>query len=178
MVVQIPWREMARGLFIPTLSASTTFWTSIVAILGTTISPYLFFWQASQEVEDVEASTEREPLKYAPRQAENRAAAHSAGHLYRHGFFKSRRHCDYRDHRGHIASPGSPIFKLLVKRLKPSDRSLDALLSAFSRWVFWERVFWRSPCSLARQLMLSAKPENCRLALRGCRFKPRRFMRP
>src|ERR1700730_7912356 len=33
----------------------TTFWTSVVAILGTTISPYLFFWQASQEVEDVEA---------------------------------------------------------------------------------------------------------------------------
>jgi Mn2+/Fe2+ NRAMP family transporter len=71
MVVHIPWREMARGLFIPTLSASTTFWTSVVAILGTTISPYLFFWQASQEVEDVEASPEREPLKYAPRQAEN-----------------------------------------------------------------------------------------------------------
>ena len=35
MVVDIPWREMARGLFIPTLSASTTFWTSVVAILGT-----------------------------------------------------------------------------------------------------------------------------------------------
>jgi NRAMP (natural resistance-associated macrophage protein)-like metal ion transporter len=71
MVVHIPWEEMARGLFIPTVSANTTFWTSVVAILGTTISPYLFFWQASQEVEDVEASPEREPLKYAPRQAEN-----------------------------------------------------------------------------------------------------------
>jgi NRAMP (natural resistance-associated macrophage protein)-like metal ion transporter len=102
MVVHIPWGEMARGLFIPTLSASTTFWTSVVAILGTTISPYLFFWQASQEVEDVEASPEREPLKYAA-SGGKRAAAHSAGHLYRHGIFKSRRHCDYRDHRGHIA---------------------------------------------------------------------------
>src|SRR5664279_3324205 len=71
MVVHIPWGEMAHGLFIPTMSASTTFWTSVVAILGTTISPYLFFWQASQEVEDVEASSEREPLKDAPRQADN-----------------------------------------------------------------------------------------------------------
>jgi Mn2+/Fe2+ NRAMP family transporter len=71
MVVHIPWGEMARGLFIPTLSASTTFWTSVVAILGTTISPYLFFWQASQEVEDVEASPRRDPLKYAPRQAKS-----------------------------------------------------------------------------------------------------------
>src|SRR2546430_6097269 len=69
MVVHIPWQEVARGLFIPTVSTSSTFWTSVVAILGTTISPYLFFWQASQEVEDVEASPKREPLKYAPRQA-------------------------------------------------------------------------------------------------------------
>jgi Mn2+/Fe2+ NRAMP family transporter len=66
MVVDIPWGEVARGLFIPTISANTTFWTSVVAILGTTISPYLFFWQASQEVEDVEATPERDPLKYAP----------------------------------------------------------------------------------------------------------------
>jgi Mn2+/Fe2+ NRAMP family transporter len=70
MVVHIPWGEMARGFFIPTLSASTTFWTSVVAILGTTISPYLFFWQASQEVEDLEATSKRDPLKYAPHQAE------------------------------------------------------------------------------------------------------------
>src|SRR6202045_2337698 len=71
VVVHIPWGEMARGLFIPTLPATTTFWTSVVAILGTTISPYLFFWQASQEVEAVEATPIREPLKYAPRQAES-----------------------------------------------------------------------------------------------------------
>ncbi|MGH6936160.1 MAG: divalent metal cation transporter [Methylocella sp.] len=61
--------EMIRGLFIPSLSANTTLWTSVVAILGTTISPYLFFWQASQEVEDVKATSKRDPLKYAPHQA-------------------------------------------------------------------------------------------------------------
>ena len=71
MVVHIPWGEMFRGLVVPMLSASTTFWTSVVAILGTTISPYLFFWQASQEVEDVQATPERDPLKYAPHQAES-----------------------------------------------------------------------------------------------------------
>jgi Mn2+/Fe2+ NRAMP family transporter len=71
MVVEIPWREMARGLFIPTFSASMAFWTSVVAILGTTISPYLFFWQASQEVEEVKATPQRDPLKYAPYQAES-----------------------------------------------------------------------------------------------------------
>jgi NRAMP (natural resistance-associated macrophage protein)-like metal ion transporter len=69
MVVQIPWAEVARGLFIPTFPATTTFWTSVVAILGTTISPYLFFWQASHEVEEIKAKRQRNPLKFAPHQA-------------------------------------------------------------------------------------------------------------
>jgi Mn2+/Fe2+ NRAMP family transporter len=44
--------------------------TVIVAVFGTTISPYLFFWQASQEVEDQRADPNAKPLKSAPRQAE------------------------------------------------------------------------------------------------------------
>jgi NRAMP (natural resistance-associated macrophage protein)-like metal ion transporter len=68
MVVQIPWAEAARGFFVPTFSADASFWTTVVAVLGTTISPYLFFWQASQEVEDIRAEPERKPLVNAPRQ--------------------------------------------------------------------------------------------------------------
>ena len=41
IVVHIPWQEVARGLFIPTVSTSSAF--SVVAILGATVSPYLFF---------------------------------------------------------------------------------------------------------------------------------------
>src|SRR5207237_3912723 len=48
--------------FVPTLSFDTRFMTTLVAILGTTISPYLFFWQASQEVEE-EISMGRRTLK-------------------------------------------------------------------------------------------------------------------
>jgi NRAMP (natural resistance-associated macrophage protein)-like metal ion transporter len=44
--------EVLRGTLVPTFSLDTTFLTTLVAILGTTISPYLFFWQASQEVEE------------------------------------------------------------------------------------------------------------------------------
>lgn len=69
LTVQIPWQEVAQGFFLPTFPATTAFWTSIVAILGTTISPYLFFWQASQEVEEIEIRPERNPLKNAPHQA-------------------------------------------------------------------------------------------------------------
>ena len=68
LAVKVPWSEVAWGLFVPTLSSDGAFWTTIVAILGTTISPYLFFWQASQEVEDIKAISEREPLMDKPRQ--------------------------------------------------------------------------------------------------------------
>ncbi|MGB8754358.1 MAG: Nramp family divalent metal transporter [Pseudolabrys sp.] len=46
------WPEVASATFIPTLPEGPTMWQTVVAILGTTISPYLFFWQASQEVEE------------------------------------------------------------------------------------------------------------------------------
>jgi len=68
MVVKVPWVEAARGFFIPTLSTKAEFWTVVVAIFGTTISPYLFFWQASEEVEDIKDVAERKPLVAAPKQ--------------------------------------------------------------------------------------------------------------
>ena len=69
MVVHVPWGEVAWGLFVPTFSSDGAFWTMVVAILGTTISPYLFFWQASQEAEDIKAVPERKPLLRRARQA-------------------------------------------------------------------------------------------------------------
>src|SRR5262249_20486743 len=46
------WADVFRGTLLPTLRFDSTFLAMLVAILGTTISPYLFFWQASQEVEE------------------------------------------------------------------------------------------------------------------------------
>ena len=54
--------DVLRGTFVPTLRLEATFLTNLVAILGTTISPYLFFWQASQEVEE-EISMGRRTLR-------------------------------------------------------------------------------------------------------------------
>jgi len=51
--VSIPWQRVLHDLVVPHIEASSAFWMTIVAILGTTISPYLFFWQASQEVEEM-----------------------------------------------------------------------------------------------------------------------------
>lgn len=68
IVVHIPWAEAARGFFIPTFSKDAQFWTVVVAIFGTTISPYLFFWQASQEVEEIKNVRPRKPLVKAGKQ--------------------------------------------------------------------------------------------------------------
>lgn len=46
------WSEVLRATFVPTMSFDPTFLSTLVAILGTTITPYLFFWQSSQEVEE------------------------------------------------------------------------------------------------------------------------------
>jgi NRAMP (natural resistance-associated macrophage protein)-like metal ion transporter len=46
------WAAVIRSTFIPHFEMSSTYWATLVAIFGTTISPYLFFWQASQEVEE------------------------------------------------------------------------------------------------------------------------------
>jgi NRAMP (natural resistance-associated macrophage protein)-like metal ion transporter len=50
-VVEVPWKEVAHALVWPPLSAAPQYVTAVVAALGTTITPYLFFWQAQQEVE-------------------------------------------------------------------------------------------------------------------------------
>ena len=69
LFVNIDWRALLIGLFVPRLSTGADHLTAVVAILGTTISPYLFFWQSSQEVEDTKTTPQREPLRRKPEQA-------------------------------------------------------------------------------------------------------------
>lgn len=68
-VVHVPWGTALRATVLPLIALNTAFITGIVAVLGTTISPYLFFWQAEEEVEIEKAEPAEHPLKYAPREA-------------------------------------------------------------------------------------------------------------
>lgn len=68
IVADVPWARAIRSLFIPELQWNATYATAFVAILGTTISPYLFFWQAGQEVEE-EHRRHVKPLCITPRDA-------------------------------------------------------------------------------------------------------------
>jgi Mn2+/Fe2+ NRAMP family transporter len=67
--VQISWRNVVHATIFPHLPWSKEYFTGLIAVLGTTISPYLFFWQASQEVEEVKNHRGEKALRRAPGQA-------------------------------------------------------------------------------------------------------------
>ena len=69
LTVDIPWTQLVVATLIPPLELTREYLMLLVAVLGTTISPYLFFWQASQEVEEQRATDGDEPLRRSSRGA-------------------------------------------------------------------------------------------------------------
>ena len=72
--IAVPWREVLLGLVWPKIKLTSEALTVIVAVFGTTISPYLFFWQAAQEVEELNADPAATALRLDP--ADARAHLH------------------------------------------------------------------------------------------------------
>jgi Mn2+/Fe2+ NRAMP family transporter len=72
--VQIPWGKVLASTFVPTVSLDRDLLLTVVAVFGTTISPYLFFWQASQEAEESRLSHRHR----------HRAKDHPGGDYFRH----------------------------------------------------------------------------------------------
>jgi Mn2+/Fe2+ NRAMP family transporter len=68
IVAHVPWPHALRSLVVPELEWNAAYATAFVAILGTTISPYLFFWQAGQEIEE-QRRHHVKPLCVTPRAA-------------------------------------------------------------------------------------------------------------
>jgi NRAMP (natural resistance-associated macrophage protein)-like metal ion transporter len=68
--VDTPWLQVARDTFIPTFRFDTDYVVAIVAVLGTTITPYCFFWQSSQEAEEERIDPHAASLLEAPEQAQ------------------------------------------------------------------------------------------------------------
>jgi NRAMP (natural resistance-associated macrophage protein)-like metal ion transporter len=69
LVVDVDWAAALKGIVAPQIKLDSRLIMLIVAIFGTTISPYLFFWQSSQEVEEIEDDPDAEPLRCDPTQA-------------------------------------------------------------------------------------------------------------
>ncbi|AIE85838.1 Nramp family divalent metal transporter [Fimbriimonas ginsengisoli] len=70
-IVKVPWTEALKATVIPGFSTSSSYLAALVGVLGTTISPYLFFWQASEEAEEVHDSKIEKALTRAPEQAKS-----------------------------------------------------------------------------------------------------------
>ncbi len=68
VVAGVPWGRALTALVVPEIEWSAAYATAVVAILGTTISPYLFFWQAAQEIEE-QHRHHAKPLCITPREA-------------------------------------------------------------------------------------------------------------
>jgi NRAMP (natural resistance-associated macrophage protein)-like metal ion transporter len=68
-VVHVAWGAALRQTVIPSFGKSSDYWATFIAVLGTTISPYLFFWQASQETEEIRSNPDQHRLKKNPAQA-------------------------------------------------------------------------------------------------------------
>jgi NRAMP (natural resistance-associated macrophage protein)-like metal ion transporter len=66
-VVEVPWAKLLSSASLPPmLPWKAEYITTMVAVFGTTISPYLFFWQASQEVEELNAKPGAKALRATP----------------------------------------------------------------------------------------------------------------
>lgn len=69
LIVDVPWAQVARDTFMPNIVPSRDYIVTVVAVLGTTITPYCFFWQSSQEAEDERVDPDAHPLIAAPTEA-------------------------------------------------------------------------------------------------------------
>ena len=75
LAVDVPWGKVVYNTLVPGLIWSTDYLVAIVAVLGTTITPYCFFWQSSEEAEDERIDPAAHPLRDAPDEARPRSAA-------------------------------------------------------------------------------------------------------
>ena len=73
-MVNVAWSDVAWAIVWPPFSSHAAYLMAVTAVLGTTISPYLFFWQAGQEVEDGKERAGARPLIRAPEQAQGEFA--------------------------------------------------------------------------------------------------------
>jgi Mn2+/Fe2+ NRAMP family transporter len=69
LVIHVPWPAVLESIVAPPITWNAKYAVGLVALLGTTISPYLFCWQASQEVEEIHSNKQRQSLRKAPLQA-------------------------------------------------------------------------------------------------------------
>ena len=91
VMVTSDWRDVAHHAIAPQLHLESGYVALLVAVLGTTISPYLFFWQSAHRLEEMrdepEGGNEALPLRFQGRRRASQATDESRGRLHWHGVF-------------------------------------------------------------------------------------------
>ncbi len=133
------WLSILHATLILSLPHSGNGWATIVAILGTTISPYLFFWQASEEVEEEKAlgrRAQRDRVGATNEELSTRRLDVGIGTLFSNVvmFFI------ILTQRSHSTCTASPIPALLWKSQRPFARLVAAGRFCSSLSVWWGRA--------------------------------------
>jgi len=141
------WSRVLRAALVPSMPHTRDEWSLLVAILGTTISPYLFFWQASEEVVEEKAAGQTTLAKRrgaTPEELELRNIDVGVGAFFSNMvmFFIILTTAITLNRHGitHIETT-----RQAAEALRPSPASLlrRCLLSAFLVWDFWPSRRWR-----------------------------------
>ncbi len=88
-VVGVPWVTVAKNLILPHISLAGSYLTVVVAVFGTTISPYLFSWQAAEEVENQRQDPTAKPLLKAAQASAGADGAHADRYAGRNGLLQT-----------------------------------------------------------------------------------------
>ena len=178
-LVHVPWGEALTATVWPRFSFHRDYWAMFVALLGcTTISPYLFFWQASQETEEINHHAAEHAVKSSPRQARAQferirldtyigmalsnvvaffIMLAAAVTLHAHGVTK-------------IDTSAQAAEGVAGPDRRPADVFLRSL-----RWGLWGRGFWRCRCWRGRRRMRWGRRLGGRAGWIENRWMPRRF---
>ena len=173
----VPWGEALSGLLIPRITWSSEFFTTLLAIFGTTISPYLFFWQASQEAEDQHVNKRERPLVKAPKQAPAALERIRADTLVGMAFSNIIAISI-------ILTTAATLHKAGITNIESSAQVAEALRPIAGEFAFVifalgivAPACWPFPCSPVRRPMPSVKRASGRPVFRRSRSRPRRSIR-
>jgi NRAMP (natural resistance-associated macrophage protein)-like metal ion transporter len=129
-VVHIPWPQVLINTVLPQVSWKPGYITTVVAVFGTTISPYLFFWQASQEVEEQQANPQAQNLKDAPDQAKANFSRIKADTIIGMGFSNLVAFCI-------ILTTAVTLHLHGVTNIQTSAQAASALRPIAGEFAFW-----------------------------------------
>lgn len=173
-VVKVPWGEALRGLFIPSIQFKGDFLTTLIAILGTTISPYLFIWQSSQEAEEQRIHPEKKPLKEESGSGEEELRRIRIDTMVGMAFSNIIAIAI-------IITTAATLHTKGITDIQSSAQAAEALKPVAARWpssflrsASLGQVFWRSRCWPAPPPTPSAKAVN---GPWGCRVSRNRRLR-